>query len=80
MLRQKEKNNFEKDFFRLINNAVFKKTVENVRKQYQNGIITLQIFSQKIYQQWKKTKTQILMNKPAYFGLSILDLYKTVMY
>ena len=25
-------------------------------------------------------KTQILMNKPAYSGLSILDLSKTVMY
>ena len=94
-LTRKEKSNFEKDFFKLMNNAVFGKTMENVRKHRNIKLVTTKrkrnyLVSQPNYHTKKfltKTllaiemrKTQILMNIPVYLGLSILDLSKTVMY
>ena len=94
-LRQKSKNNFEKNFFKLMNNAVFEKAIENVRKNRYIKLVTTgkrrnSLVSEPNYHTIKffrenflaigMRETQILMNKPVYLGLSILDISKNVMY
>ena len=94
-LRQKAENNFEKNFFKLMNNAVFEKTMQNVRKHRSIKLVTTErrrnyLVSEPNYYTTKfftesllpieMRKTQILMNKFVYLGLSILDLSKTAMY
>ena len=89
------KNSFEKDFFKLMNNSVFGKTMENIRKRVDVRLVTskeklLKLASKPTYVSSKifnenmvavhKIKETLTMNRPAYIGMCILDLSKTLMY
>ena len=87
-LRKQANNDFEKGFFKLMNNAVFGKTIENVRKHSditRNQLVsepnyhTTKLFSENILATEMK-KTKVKMNKPVYLGFSILEISKTLMY
>ena len=94
-LRTEGKNEFEKDFFKLMNNSVLGKTMENVRNRVD---IKLCSREEKALKMFTKTnfdrrtifsenliaihmhRKKIKLNKPKYLGMSILDLSKTLMY
>ena len=93
--RTLSKNDFEKNFFKLMNNSVFGKTMENLRKRVDVRLVTtkekfLKLSSKPSYVSSKifnenlvavhKIKETLLMNRPAFVGACILDLSKTFMY
>ena len=93
--RTQAKNSFEKDFFKLMNNSVFGKTMENIRKRVDVRLITdekklLKMVSKPTYVSSKifnenlvavhKIKETLTLNRPAYVGMCILYLSKTLMY
>ena len=94
-LRKEAKIELEKDLFKLMNNSVFGKTMENVRKHRDIKLVTTdekrnKLVSEPNYQTIKQfsenllaiemKKTKVKMNKPVYLGMSILDISKTLMY
>ena len=88
-------NDFEKDFFKLIINSVYGKTMENLRKRINVRLVssekdflkytcrptyvTHQIFD-KDYAATHETKPVLIINKPVYVGFTVLDLSKWMMY
>ena len=94
-LRKNALNDFEKDFFKLMNNAVFGKTMENVRKHRDIKLVKTdhrrnKLVSERNYHTMKLNddnlaiiemrKVKVTMNKPVYLGLSILEISKITMY
>ena len=89
------KNEFEKDFFKLMNNSVFGKTMENIRNRVNIKLVNdkkqaeklsakpnfnhCNIFSEDLVAIHMK-KTKLYFNKPVYLGMCILDSSKTLMY
>ena len=93
-LRKKSKNDFEKKCFKLMNNAIFGKTMENVRKRRDIRLVTTErrdyLVPEPKYHNTKfftdillaivMKKTEILINKPVYLGLSMLELSKILLH
>ena len=94
-LRTAATNDFEKDFFKLMNNLVFGKMMENIRKHRNIGLVTTEekylrmvtkpnfksgvLFGENLMG-CEMGKIKVVMNKPIYLGQAILDLSKIMMY
>ena len=94
-LRTKANNNFEKDFFKLMNNSVFGKTMENIRNRVNIKLVNdrekakkltakpnfkhLNVFCEELIAVHMK-RTELKFDKPVYLGMCIVDLSKTIMY
>ena len=94
-LRMQSRNKFESDFFKLMNNSVFGKTIENIRNRVDVKLVTSEKQAEKYINRPNYTgrttfsdnlvaihmgKTSIYMNKPIYLGMCILGISKTLMY
>ena len=94
-LRMVAKNDFEKDFYRLMNNLVFRKTMENIRKHRDIKLVNNKedYLKQVMKPNFKggvlmgadlmsceMGKVKVKMNKPVCLGQAILNLSKTKMY
>ena len=94
-LRTKATNDFEKDFFKLMNNSVFGKTMERIENRVDIRLVCdekeaiklaakvsfdrLTIFDENLIAIHNK-RTKLFYNKPIYLGMCILDSSKTLMY
>jgi hypothetical protein len=95
-MRAQSNSKFEKDFFKLMNNAVYGKTYENVRKRRDIKLCTSAKQAQRLFNKPKYKdrtifkddeliavemfKSLIKYDKPIYLGIVILDLSKLLMY
>ena len=94
-LRNNAKNEFEKKFFKLMNNSVFGKTIEKARNHRDIKLVTSnkrrkRLVSESNYYSCKKfsdhlmamemKKTRVKRNKPLFLGISGLDISKTLMH
>ena len=94
-LRTQATNDFEMEFFKLMNNSVFGKTMENIRKHRNIKLVTNKesylktvmkpsfksgVLFGKNLMGCEMGKIKVVMNKPTYLGQAILDLSKIVMY
>jgi len=95
--RKKAKSDFEKNFYKLMNNSVFDKTMENLRNRVDIKIVRSnetdkirKLIASLLYTRHvlfsndmvgiDMRKSKLLLNKPVYTGMTILDNSKILMY
>ncbi|KAK3103084.1 hypothetical protein FSP39_016343 [Pinctada imbricata] len=94
-MRKRATNKFEKDFYKLMNNSIFGKTMENLRKRVniqlvhrekqlvkltaKPGFKSFKIFNKDLASV-QLVKPKLVLNRPIYVGFAILELSKVLMY
>ena len=93
--RENANNSFQKDFFKLMNNSTFGKTIETLRKRinfrlvnnagdYKKYVSKPSFVSPKRFSKnfvvVHEIEPVLTLDKPIYVGFSILDLSKMLMY
>ena len=96
-LRKVATSDFEKDLYKLMNNAVFGKTMENLRRRVNVKLVRAHeedklrrliaspsfaranIFDNDLAAV-QMHKSRLVLNRPVYVGMSVLDLSKSLMY
>ena len=96
-IHEKAKSDFEKNFYKLMNNSVFGKTMENLRNRVDIKIVRSnetdkirKLVASPLYSRYAlfsndlvgidMRKSRLLLNKPVYTGMTILDNSKILMY
>ncbi|KAF0712286.1 Uncharacterized protein FWK35_00028371, partial [Aphis craccivora] len=94
-MKKRALNDFEKDFFKLMNNAIFGKTMEQVRRRIKVELVSSDDRLRKLLNKTTfkhataynenlsaiKLENKIIkFDKPIYIGLAVLDISKTLMY
>ena len=93
--RKKAQDEFSKDFYKLMNNSVFGKTMENIRERVDIKLVqtkaellkltskptlkTITRFSDNLIACHMK-RVRLKFDKPIYIGMAVLDISKTLMY
>ena len=72
-LRKQAKNSFGKDFFKLVNNSVFGKTMENVRKHRDIKLVTTDKIRNQLVSKPNYRATKWLSENLWSFGMIILN-------
>ena len=93
--RSRATKSFHKNFYKLMNNAVFCKTMENLRNRRKIDLVSTKcklnkLVAQSSFQSFKifhtelvaveRRKVRLFLNRPIYVGFTVLDLSKHLMY